>query len=337
MELTKKRDINLEALRVFATFCVIMLHVSASNWGYIDVNTKSWEILNIYNSLVRFSTPIFVMISGVFLLDCKKNISIQGIFKKNIKKVAIAFVFWSFFYAIIPVISNKSSHTEFLKNFVAGHFHMWFLYMIIGIYIITPFLRKIAENEQLVKYFLVLSFIFVFLFKLLSVIPVISDIISVINTKMSINFVLGYTGYFFAGYYLKNKPVKNPKIIYFLGVIAIGFTIFATKYVTKLQNKAYIEFFSYYMPNVLIVSVAVFVLFLNLKIPEKFDKIVIILSNLSFGVYLIHPFVNTIIYKFITTSSINTIISVPLITSLSFFGSNFIIFSMKKLKIKHII
>jgi len=61
----KERIAYLDALRIFAMFMVIMLHTAADQWWLVfSVNRNDWEVLNFYNSVVRFAVPIFAMISG---------------------------------------------------------------------------------------------------------------------------------------------------------------------------------------------------------------------------------------------------------------------------------
>ncbi|MFI3114833.1 MAG: acyltransferase family protein [Clostridia bacterium] len=314
----------LDELRVFATFCVIVLHVSAGNWGYISVNTNEWIVLTIFNSLVRFSAPIFVMISGALFLNENYDFSLEKLFKKNILKIITAFAFWSTFYALL----SYENPVNFVKSIISGHFHMWFLYMIVGLYLALPILRKIAENRQIMLYFLILSFVFVYIFRFLSIFNGFSYVIDVINQKSSINLFLGYSSYFLTGHFLDTQTV-NKKNIYTLGVASMFFTIFATIVLSKNTGVPSSEFFSYFMPNVYFSSVFIFVLFKNKVKRVDISKIV----QLSFGVYLIHPYVNSLIYNYITTSNMHPIYSVILISCVSFILSNLIIFMISKVQI----
>ena len=56
-------------LRVIATLCVILLHVASSVlYKYNQAPNSHWWIGNVYDSLVRFSVPMFLMITGALLL-----------------------------------------------------------------------------------------------------------------------------------------------------------------------------------------------------------------------------------------------------------------------------
>lgn len=82
-------------LRVFATFAVVVLHVSATNWYITDVNVMEWQAFNFYDSIVRWGVPIFVMISGSLFLG--RDVSLKKIYSKYILRMVVAFVFWSLF------------------------------------------------------------------------------------------------------------------------------------------------------------------------------------------------------------------------------------------------
>ena len=76
---------------------VIFLHVAAQNWSSVDVTGKQWHVFNLYNSAVRSSVPLFLMLSGKLLLSHGDDFSMK-IFSKNIKKLLIVYLVWAFLY-----------------------------------------------------------------------------------------------------------------------------------------------------------------------------------------------------------------------------------------------
>ncbi|MFZ4557738.1 MAG: acyltransferase family protein, partial [Pseudanabaena sp.] len=64
----------VDKARIFAVIAVIVLHVSAIVVvGIKDFNDPQWWFGNIYDSMVRWCVPVFVMISGALLLSETKN------------------------------------------------------------------------------------------------------------------------------------------------------------------------------------------------------------------------------------------------------------------------
>ncbi|MBR4141679.1 MAG: acyltransferase family protein, partial [Campylobacter sp.] len=102
---TPQRVFYPDFLRVIAIFAVIFLHVAAHKWYAFKPNTFQWQVFNFYDGLVRWCVPVFVMVSGMFLLDFRrysKNISenLARILKKNALRLFIVLIFWSIFIYI---------------------------------------------------------------------------------------------------------------------------------------------------------------------------------------------------------------------------------------------
>lgn len=77
---------NIDYLRIFACFMVIILHVSADNWHTADVDSFEWAVFNFYDTAVRSCVPLFFMISGKLFLGRTEIILISKLYKKNIGK-----------------------------------------------------------------------------------------------------------------------------------------------------------------------------------------------------------------------------------------------------------
>ena len=137
------RIVYFDYLRLFAMFAVMVLHVAAQNWYLTPVDTFEWQTFNVFDSLMRWGVPVFVMISGALFLG--KEHQIKKIFKKNILRLVVALFFWSIIYALWQrfVTNEITSSEDFLIAVVNGHAHLWFIYMIIGLYI-----RRLSRIES---------------------------------------------------------------------------------------------------------------------------------------------------------------------------------------------
>ena len=321
----QSRAICLDFLRVAAIFAVMILHVAANKWYSTDVHSYEWNILNFYHGgIVRFAVPSFIMISGALFLS--RDNSLKKIFSKYIFRITVAFIFWSFIYSL-AIYLLTGDIVKALTHFIKGHYHLWFLFMITGLYMLVPFLKKIAASEFLMKYFLVLSFIFAF------VIPESVQLIMLFSEKYALfikkffdgfhmHFVLGFTGYFILGYYLDNIAISKrvERIIYLLGILGFTATIIMSVMDSLMTNKPSQIFYGNLTVNVLLESVAVFVFFkLHYPKSEKLIKIFRVLSQYTFGAYLVHAVVIGSIHTFIINPlSFNPLFSVPLIAVITF-------------------
>lgn len=343
-EKKKDRIVYIDCLRIFSLFLMMMLHVAGSQWSIISVHTNEWIIFNSYNSIVRLSVPVFIMISGVFFLNPNKLITIKKLFSKYILRILIALLFWSTAYALytqfISVLKSQPfSLQQFTKDIVYGHYHLWFLYMLIGLYLIVPFLRKIVESKILMKYFLCLFFAYLIL-QALILIPALTAPLNTIYQNISLYFVAGYAGYFILGYYLAYTDMNQTyqRILYLSGLLSIIFTIVISSVLSLEQQAANFSWHVYLLPNILLPSCAVFVFFKyyvsKIKWSDKVLSCISLFSKLSFGMYLIHDFFNILMPAFgLTTLSYNAVLSVPLNTLIVFFSSFILTFVIYKIPI----
>ena len=338
--LKNKRIEYFEWLRVFSCFSVVVLHVSSQKWYSSHILSHQWKIFNFYDSIVRYGVPIFFMISGAIFLE--KDISLGIMLTKYIKSIYIKLLFWSFSYSLREKIIYKNNYKKTFLIFLNGHFHLWYLFRICGLYLITPFLKQIAKNEKLFKSFLVLHIFFCLLFpNLLTVIfynskdlyKTLNDIIS----KFGLNGFLNHNQmYYILGFYLNQYNIKPlfRIIFYILGIIGTTFTFQLTYYISFKKNKK-IHFYSSFFINVFFESIGIFIFFKynfnKLKCRKNIKEFIQKLGRLTFGIYIIHPFV---IEEFnrrynINTLSFEPLYSVPINSLITFLISLILVYIIK--------
>ena len=317
-----ERIFYLDILRVLATFAVIAIHVSAQNWYSTDIYSYEWNMFNLFDGLDRWAVPVFVMISGVLFLDHTKSLNLKKLYTQNILRLVSAFVFWSFVYAVY----HGGSIDVIIRNFLSGPYHMWFLPMMVGLYIIIPILRKITENESVMQYFLLLALIFTFIIPMMLQIPYLSYLQKLYG-NVNFHITLGYSCYFICGYYLDKKEIVKAKRIwiYCLGIIGFLLTVLISIWSSRIKGEPYGAFFDNFSINVMLESIAVFV-FIKSRwskktyISNKFRNIICALAQYSFGIYLVHVLVIEILQNVVglDTLSFNAGLSVPIITIIVF-------------------
>lgn len=270
------------------------------------------------------------MITGVTFLN--KEISIKKLYKKYIFRLFIIYLFWSILYVLVFTDYNNLSLLNIVEDIIKGYYHLWFIYAMIGLYIIIPFLKKIAENKRLTEYFLIIWFLIGSVFYTLGEIPALRNIYIVIQDRLSLFFVLGYSGYSVLGYYIYKYdiPYKKRKVIYFLGIFGAIFTILFAQ-VNKGNNTFIYENM---LPSVVVMSIAIFTIFRNNKMLNEKHRHLLNIAHYTLGIYLVHP----IIFKIIKNMRINTIITNPLINIpalviIIFIASMIITIIFKKIKI----
>ena len=259
--------------------------------------------------------------------------------KKNVLRLGCALVFWSAVYTVVTMLISKKFTFEYIaETFICGRYHLWFVPAIIGLYLVTPFLRKITADKKLTEYFLLLWVIFGSILPLLRTLPAVNDSAAGLSADFQMHFVTGYTGYFVLGYYLCKTELspKIRKIIYILGIIGFAVTVTGTYIWSVSTGKAVKSLYNNFMPNVLLQSVAVITFFKyevsKIKWSEKQLKIITKISALSFGMYLFHDLINILFKETgFTTLLYNPILSVPCNTLIVFFVSLAVTYGLSKI------
>jgi len=300
----KEKLFWIDNLRAIAIIGVIFLHVSGPLIYQFGIVPMSWWWTgNIFNSLVRGSVPIFLMVTGALLLPKEYNLS--TFLRKRFLRVLIPFFFWGLIHIVMNLflkIHSGEVHnaSEALTNIATKissgiAYHYWYVYMIIGIYLFLPIIGKWVRNstDKEILYFLILWIIIT----LLSQTP-----ISGFKYFSQITYYFsGSLGFVVLGYYLTKYPIfsKSKKtfwlLILLLGV-ALLFTIIGTFYISNTAGKPVQTLYSYFTPNIIIVTVCMFLLFSIFTVKSKFlNNSLSIISKYSYGIYLSHVLVLTVL------------------------------------------
>ena len=297
----KERLIYSDILRIVSIFGVLVIHSISLFWRHIPIKTASWPVFACLDSVFRFAVPVFVMISGMFMLSPEKDRGIKNLYSKNILHILTSFVFWSFLYAMFNSIpTNPDVHfsiREFIFRITKGEYHLWFLFMIAGLYIVTPILRKIVNDKKLTEYFLAIWFVFCLFANFAKLIPYFGDTIFEVLRKFKMSAAIQYSGFYILGYYLNKYPLdKKFRIpVYILGFLSIAATALATVYFSFSAMNAQSQYLEYLLPTTLFSSCSIFNFVQHAcekrSFSEKKKQVIAALSKYSFGVYLCHIFV----------------------------------------------
>ena len=338
------RIVYMDVLRVIACFSVIMIHSSA-RYVVKDIGSFNFWVGNIFDGLARIGVPLFVMISGALMLDKNYQFSTQKIIKHIIRMI-VFFVFWSALYCIFNIVGSiiieheSIDITKIIVSLIKGHYHLWFVYLIIGLYLIVPLLRLWVNdtNKKYVEYFIILSIIFTYIIpQIISIGSNYSNLFEHINDiierKLSLKYVGGFTTYFILGWYINNYELNNKRIIYILGLFGVLITIMGTYILSNTTGKALQMYGNLYI-NVLFQTVAVFVI-----IKDKFknmhtNNIINSISKYSLGIYAIHALIVTIMYRIIEKVNIDfALINIPVVFIVSFVFAYLISFILSKIPV----
>jgi surface polysaccharide O-acyltransferase-like enzyme len=293
---SRERTFYLDLLRILATLAVVFFHQTGVAENPDIPWSKSFSL--VCSGITRYSVPIFVMISGSLFLDNSRELSIKKLYTKNILRIVTSFFFWSAVYAIYHYTSPKL----FLEALMTGRYHMWFLYMIVGLYILVPLLRKITADKKITEYFLIIGGIFgfgVFTFNMTPLAGFASGITSYVFDTIGLESFAGYIYFFVLGYYLFKSEFSKKTNAFLMTIGLLGCALSIVFTVLSQNDPKAPYYYSHFFIPVTLECVGVFifgkVILSKIKFSSKGEKAVLLLSKWSFGVYLVHDLILTII------------------------------------------
>lgn len=282
--ISKQRLIWPDALKVFACFFVVCLHSSALALGAIEPtrskqDSVNWWLIALLNCFCRFGVPVFLMITGIFLLDPKREITGKRL-RSYIFKIAVVIVVTSLFWTAIKVLFDLPKQEVTLNSAIrltlATPYHMWYLWALLGMYLIAPILRQLAKNRSVLQYTLGVICFVVFTKGLIENLgdeginilsPDLVWLTDLLDSKMSYTLAATFPClYVLAGYWLSDSELKklHRRLIYLFGVLSFAVIFLFARQASKTYGQ-----FSVGLGNesifVALFAVAVFVLFMNKK------------------------------------------------------------------------
>ena len=154
----KEREYNYDLLRVLSAFAVAFGHVSA-----LFIETLIWDLADglplnhplfsvIYTSICRFSVPVFLMLSGAFVLASPKTSDAASFYRRSWKRIGIpaaAAALFGFLWMLCTGLmidhTGAAPALEALRN-GAPFYHLWYLPVLFGTYILAPWIRRFMEE-----------------------------------------------------------------------------------------------------------------------------------------------------------------------------------------------
>ena len=307
-----KRDYSLDFLRVVACILVIVIHVANVYCrAYTNIEQINYIGAVIFNSLARISVPIFFMISGALLIK-EANFDMKK-YLKRIWRLLFALITWNIIYFIFNhlYLGNTVKFNDVLIEsfFEPTKRHLWFMYAIIGIYMVLPFIQNMCKNLSKKEENLFMG-LWTFFVGILYIIKVILKV--EVNYPIPIIQGTYYLGYFVIGHFLYKRskeilePKKYNKYLITVPIVCFVITIISTCMKSFEYGKYYNLLLAYRSIFYMLSSSCIFLLFTINKEKFKESKLVSSISGLSFGIYLIHPvFLNIITENIVITEQLS--------------------------------
>ena len=274
-------------MRIIACFGIVVLHTLFSSKVYFNLSDNNYMWIDIFQNLLMWEVPLFLMITGALLLDPNKELGKSKIIKYTLR-VGIALVVITFIYQLLDSIYSPKNF-EFIKvakswiiKLLTGQSWAptWYLYLMIGLYFMIPFYRMITKNASM-KQIGILIVIFIIFISILPLIKVDGH-----NLSFYIPTSIIYPCYLFLGYFIFNN--KIPKFIYVVLLIFSTIIIVQITFMRFFELKNVDGDLSLGYENLLVImqSVGLFGILKDFK--WNVGLVVKSIDKSTFGIYLIH-------------------------------------------------
>jgi surface polysaccharide O-acyltransferase-like enzyme len=329
---TKRIQLPDDLIRSLAIFLVIVLHASNEALASNALGSSYWWTGAVYKTLSLSCVPLFVMLSGALLLQpIKLDEPIRVFLKKRLSRIGLAFAFWtiaylawSFFIRQIPVTPNNIAQGILKSLFGGAYYQFWFIYLIVGLYLITPILRVIVarDNTRITRYLIALWFVAV------AILPLVNLATGYV-VDSGVFVIGGWVGYFLLGTHLQKIRIKALGLFSLLIVTFVwtllGIWLMSAPLMTLGQGYF---FFDYLTANVIVGSAALFMLLMRFHPDWSIGKSTVLkrliqtISRNTLPIFLFHVIILECFFRgffgfTLSSATLNPIVEIPLTTALT--------------------
>ena len=314
MAIQNDREYWIDAIRSFACLCVITTHAPMPNGSD---GSSFIAIFNYYS--VAGASILFFMISGALVLYKEKDVF--PFLKKRLSRIALPMFIWSLFSLSTDYISGKLSGMEMLTKICLIPFYpqvgtYWFIYVIFGIYLVTPILAMWLNHSKRndIRFYLYLWGLTLFL-------PYITCLDDRFNVVVEFRHGVlyhfyGFLGFAVMGFYLRRyvniKQYKYKHVALLLALIVLPWLLY---YFTEIPHSVIQNRMSV---NVVAMCICYFIIIKRINLSSRAKQIVYDFAQHSFGIYLVHILImRQLIWPLLWKYNIHYIIQIPLIVFLT--------------------
>ncbi len=325
----EKQNIGwIDMLRVVACFFVVFSHCCDPFVAQFDANREMFLTGVFAGSLMRPCVPLFAMMTAVLLLPIKPGTTVNRFYRKRIGRIIVPLAFWSvalplmaflYFTVANPETANMQLSVNdyttdtllqrlytFIFNFNFDTTPLWYLYMLIGLYLIMPMISSWLTQATRKEIKTVLC-----IWGATLLLPYLKMVAPLLGYKGNYGhmglygecdwnvygtfyYVSGFAGYLILAYYLKRFPLEwswRKIAAICIPMFIAGYAITSVGYIVTNEhfpgNYAYLEIVWYFTGiNVFMMTFPLFVTIQ--KVDTKPRKWLSQVARLTFGVYLCH-------------------------------------------------
>jgi surface polysaccharide O-acyltransferase-like enzyme len=250
-------------IRTIAILMVILVHASFFPYkipGEITPTVMvNWFTADVFGAIGYLGVPLFVMLSGALLLNpSKADEPMEVFFKKRFNRIGLPLIFWTAVYFIwsFYIWEKPVTLLNIGQGLISGSYPiLWFLYLLVGLYLVTPILRTLVKHIDRKK------------FRFLLIIWFVGTIsVSLVHTFTDFNYnplmfvITDWVGFFLLGIYLTRTKIQST-VAYFGLIFGLLVAILGDWLLTGFMGEQYAGYFHGYLSfNMIIASTCLFLI-----------------------------------------------------------------------------
>ncbi len=285
-------------LRIAAIYTVVAAHIAIWTARGQEPRSFGWWVGNWIHILAIWTVPVFVMVSGVLLLGNPRNESAIDFYKKRMRRIGVPVVFWT---AVFLVARRYIGHEDMSVRRAAHliftatpYYHLWYLLMIPGLYLVTPPLRAFVRRSTQKQRFIAIAVILG-----LAAIYYPLNILYWGRERTIFTVFVPFIGYYLCGYELRSIELKKifgwPLAV--LAALAVVYSIVIAKpFVDNLGYVGDVYIVDFFCPPVILMGLVIFCAARQIEQRWQpggaiFAKAEALVTSTTLGIYVFHPLV----------------------------------------------
>lgn len=296
-----ERITQLSSLRVLACVGIVILHTvfAANEYFMSEISSMENMLSRMVENNMMWAVPTFVMVTGVLQLDSRKKLTWRKLYSRYMLRIVIALTACCILFRIFDMLMDGEPMTfaGLLKAFeelvtAKCWGHLWYLYLLIGLYVLLPFYRMITEHatDRELLYLCGAYGLFV------SIIPMIEGFGLHVGFYISESII--YPLYLLLGHMIYAERImisRRAGLLLLVGSTMLILLMDYLKYAASADLPA--ELFGYASPIVIVQTIGFFSLVCKGR--QKGERrLLTVLDGCSFGVYLIHMVFIRLLFRY---------------------------------------
>ncbi len=292
----------INGLRILAIYAVATAHVAIWLTMATPPFVFNWWLGCWLFYLGHFSIPVFVMVSGALLLDDSRRESAGQFYRRRMIRVGVPLMVWTVVYLLVRrfIDHEPLSLGRIIQLILTGdpYYHLWFLYMIFGLYLITPALRTFVRCATQGQRWLLIVLGLVLANGYFQ-----TDVLLWDNERSIFTMFVPFIAFYLCGYEIRLiDPKRVPSRYLALAVVlsALYFAAFSGPFLDRAGGVGVRYLFDFFSLPMVFLSVAIFwaaYLWDARRPPLTGIRKTALewVSSTVLGIYVLHPLVLTVL------------------------------------------